>query len=50
MVCLPALEKKAKEQRMIVTEDDEEQEWETECEHKQEVDLEIQDDYLDRCS
>ncbi len=50
MVCLPALEKKAKEQRMIVTEDAEEQEWETECEHKQEVDLGIHDDYLDRCS
>ena len=42
--------KKAKEQGMIVTEVDEEQEWETECEHKQEVDLGIHDDYLDRCN
>jgi len=47
---LPALEKKAKEQGMIVTEVDEEQERETECEHKQEVDLGIHDDYLDRCN
>jgi hypothetical protein len=50
IVSLPALEKKAKEQGMIVTEVDEEQEWETECEHKQEVDLGIHDDYLDRCN
>jgi len=26
------------------------QEWETECEHQQEVDLGIHDDYLDRCN
>jgi hypothetical protein len=50
IVSLPALEKKAKEQGMIVTEVDEEQEWETECEHQQEVDLGIHDDYLDRCN
>ena len=48
MANLPTLEKMAKELGMIVTERNEEREWETECEHKQETDLGIHDDYLER--
>tara|TARA_R110000824_G_C14834500_1_gene638278 strand:- start:274 stop:501 length:228 start_codon:yes stop_codon:yes gene_type:complete len=46
--CFPSLRKRAIEQGMILQVVDEEQEWETECEHQQEVDLGIHDDYLDR--
>ncbi len=49
MLCLPTLMKEAERQGLEVIESvKNEEEWEAEQEHQQNVDLGIHDDYLDR--